>query len=209
MRQYPFRPTGLDERARFVWMWVEGLSVRMIAQQTGTSVTTVYRWIRRWQQEGHVENKTRSGRPRLHYRGDGSRRPQAGSSLPPTASAHDAGSYHCYYTPAAMSPRYQDDGNHVLPSSTDPFKQCSNNHDFRFTLEYSAASSAFEDVLAMNDEKKGASYASWGATKLSALTNHNTWGTHSTHYDDNFEIYIRNIGGPYQHSKQYITMVDQ
>lgn len=59
-----FHPTGLRERAWIVWLWVEGWSVRFIAQHTGTSVTTVYRWIRRWEREGNVETRNMSGRPR-------------------------------------------------------------------------------------------------------------------------------------------------
>lgn len=47
------------ERARFVLMWAEGMSLRAIARHTGASVTTVYRWIRRWQYEGHVNTRPR------------------------------------------------------------------------------------------------------------------------------------------------------
>lgn len=57
------RPTNLTDRVRFVWMWISGMSARAIAQETGTSVTTVCRWIQRWRQEGNVNTKTRSGRP--------------------------------------------------------------------------------------------------------------------------------------------------
>lgn len=55
------RPTNRWERARFVFLWTYGMSLRAIARHTGSSVTTVYRWIRRWQQEGHVDT-----RPRLY-----------------------------------------------------------------------------------------------------------------------------------------------
>lgn len=58
------RPTGAWERASFVWMWVSGMSLRAIARCTGASVTTVYRWIRRWQSEGHVFTRTRGCKPR-------------------------------------------------------------------------------------------------------------------------------------------------
>ncbi|KAK3886355.1 hypothetical protein Pcinc_004591 [Petrolisthes cinctipes] len=68
----PFRPTGLRERAKIVLLWVEGWSVRAIAQHTGTSVTTVYRWIRRWQKEGNVKTRSKSGRPRSSF-GSGER----------------------------------------------------------------------------------------------------------------------------------------
>ncbi|KAK8377937.1 hypothetical protein O3P69_014103 [Scylla paramamosain] len=57
-----FRPTEGHERAGFVWLWASGMPVRDIAVRSGTSVTTVYRWIRRWQREGHVNSKTRNCR---------------------------------------------------------------------------------------------------------------------------------------------------
>lgn len=40
------------------------MSLRAIARCTGASVTTVYRWIRRWQREGHVLTRTRGCKPR-------------------------------------------------------------------------------------------------------------------------------------------------
>lgn len=59
------QPTALGDRAKFIWLWVKGNSARSIAKETGTSVTTVYRWIRRWRHGGVVENKPRCGRPRV------------------------------------------------------------------------------------------------------------------------------------------------
>lgn len=58
-----FKPTESHERAWFVWLWALGVPVRDIAVRSHTSVTTVYRWIRRWQREGHVNTRPRSGRP--------------------------------------------------------------------------------------------------------------------------------------------------
>ncbi|KAK4293315.1 hypothetical protein Pmani_033976 [Petrolisthes manimaculis] len=46
--------TRVSERLRFVWLWVEGKSLRAIARETGVGATTVSRWIRRWLHEGHV-----------------------------------------------------------------------------------------------------------------------------------------------------------
>lgn len=56
--------TTLADRSRFVWMWAGGMSARAIAQETGASVTTICRWIRRWRKEGHLNTKPRRGRPR-------------------------------------------------------------------------------------------------------------------------------------------------
>lgn len=46
----------IAERARIVWLWLGGESARSISQQTGASLSTVYRWIRRWQ-EGSIYTK--------------------------------------------------------------------------------------------------------------------------------------------------------
>lgn len=62
-RQRPGRPTALEERARFVVMWVGGMSARAIAQATGASTTTVSKWIRRWKRDGNVSTRPRPGRP--------------------------------------------------------------------------------------------------------------------------------------------------
>lgn len=36
-------------RALIVWLWLAGCRVRDISIRTGTSVSTVYRWLKRWQ----------------------------------------------------------------------------------------------------------------------------------------------------------------
>lgn len=56
-KQRRFNPTALSDRARFVRLWMGGMSFRGIAEATSTSVSTVYRWIHRWQREGHVNTK--------------------------------------------------------------------------------------------------------------------------------------------------------
>lgn len=50
-----------NERVRIVWMWLDGMSVKETAHLTGASVSTVYRWIRRWREEGTVESKKYHG----------------------------------------------------------------------------------------------------------------------------------------------------
>lgn len=57
--QRKVRNTSLTDRARFVWLWMDGMSLHAIARSTGISVTTVHRWIRRWQREGNVNTRPR------------------------------------------------------------------------------------------------------------------------------------------------------
>lgn len=96
------RATGSWERASFVWMWVSGMSLRAIARRTGASVTTVYRWIRRWQREGHVFTRARGCKPRgwntqasLHHATHYENACQAvGSGCYPLSRSHfDSGSH--------------------------------------------------------------------------------------------------------------------
>lgn len=65
---YPFNSaqtrTVYTDRLRIVWMWLRGMSAREISLETGASLCTVYRWVRRWQEEGNVETRPYRGRPR-------------------------------------------------------------------------------------------------------------------------------------------------
>ncbi|KAK4325080.1 hypothetical protein Pmani_004236 [Petrolisthes manimaculis] len=54
----------LFKRARIVQLWQKGMAVRNISRKTGASVTTVYRWIRRWKEEGTLKTKRYRRRPR-------------------------------------------------------------------------------------------------------------------------------------------------
>lgn len=56
------KTTNITQRSKIVWMWISGQSARCIAQETHTSVSTVYRWIRRWEREGSVSTKPRNER---------------------------------------------------------------------------------------------------------------------------------------------------
>ncbi|XP_071536824.1 glutamate receptor ionotropic, kainate 2-like [Panulirus ornatus] len=42
---------GVSNQVRFVHMWLGGMSYRAVARTTGASVSTVCRWIRKWQRE--------------------------------------------------------------------------------------------------------------------------------------------------------------
>lgn len=54
----------LVKRARIVHLWQKGTAVRTISRKTGASITTVYRWIRRWQEEGTLKTRPYRKRPR-------------------------------------------------------------------------------------------------------------------------------------------------
>ncbi|KAK3874482.1 hypothetical protein Pcinc_020593 [Petrolisthes cinctipes] len=50
-------PTVLLERAKLVRLWLAGASARSISQQIGVSLSVVYRWIHRWQEQGSIKTR--------------------------------------------------------------------------------------------------------------------------------------------------------
>lgn len=50
-RHRAFRKTRIAERAMFVYLRDAGLTLRSIAEKTGSSPTTVRRWVNRWNKE--------------------------------------------------------------------------------------------------------------------------------------------------------------
>lgn len=58
------RTTTVADRTLIVWLWERGTPPRTIACNVSTSLTTVYRWIRRWRHGGSLRNKQPIRRPR-------------------------------------------------------------------------------------------------------------------------------------------------
>ncbi|KAK4294304.1 hypothetical protein Pmani_033067 [Petrolisthes manimaculis] len=71
-------PTVYADRLRMVWLWLRGRSPRQISHETGASLCTVYRWVKRWQEEGNVETRPHRSRTRTTT-----------SSVPTPSSHHD------------------------------------------------------------------------------------------------------------------------
>ena len=54
----------LSQRGRIVGMRESGLTPTQIARELGLSRTTVYLWLKRWEEEGNLKDKRRTGAPR-------------------------------------------------------------------------------------------------------------------------------------------------
>lgn len=167
LRRPPFQPTCLEVRAKIVWMWVEGLPARNIAKATGTSVTTIYRWVRRWEKEDNVLTKPRKGRPRGSRR-EAKKRQQHSSSrmsaslgvavkssvypqIHPSemkaweTSEKDSGCHYCQCLSGTKSfPVYdqQEPQHYSLLNATHPLRR--HYCDIGYTLGYSGERSAFK-----------------------------------------------------------------
>lgn len=57
-------PGVLAERTRLVRLWLAGVPVKYISAESGASLSTVYRWIRRWRECGSLETRPYRTMPR-------------------------------------------------------------------------------------------------------------------------------------------------
>ena len=55
----------VTQRGRIIGMRDAGLTHSEIAREFGISRTTVYLWLRRWEEEGNLKDQIRSGSPKI------------------------------------------------------------------------------------------------------------------------------------------------
>ncbi|KAG7169277.1 putative Transposable element Tc1 transposase-like 55 [Homarus americanus] len=80
------RPEVIANRALIVGHYQGGTSISEISRLMGISKSTVRRWIRRFEGEGHVETRPRSGRPSVTSPADDARLLQAVRQAPRTTA---------------------------------------------------------------------------------------------------------------------------
>ncbi|KAK4306668.1 hypothetical protein Pmani_021525 [Petrolisthes manimaculis] len=61
-------PAVIATRGRMIGMWEAGMPLPAIAHELGVSRQTVWRWVQRWQEEGVLTTKPKSGRPKVTSR---------------------------------------------------------------------------------------------------------------------------------------------
>ncbi|KAK3869895.1 hypothetical protein Pcinc_024838 [Petrolisthes cinctipes] len=80
------RPEVISARAAIVGMRDAGMPLKAIARARGITIKTVRRWIRRWDGEGTVATRPRSGRPRILSEADDRRIVEAVMETPHTSA---------------------------------------------------------------------------------------------------------------------------
>lgn len=122
--------TILADRIRFVQLWAGGMSARDIALVTGASMTTVYRWIHRWQREGNVYTRRHRHKPRLSRKANVPELVSSVKSKSDKTSAHVVSSPYVGRQPRILS--YQllrREAVRFLPSYSDSLKLIARIHD--------------------------------------------------------------------------------
>ncbi|KAG7162328.1 putative Glutamate receptor-like 76 [Homarus americanus] len=121
------RPTDLADRVLIVQLWMDGMSNRVIARATGCSVTTVWRWIKRWKREGNVNTKYCYVKTLKQKRLATHKREQ---TCPPI-TWQDASFHVQTFRENFIIPEIYD----ILPSFIDVWREFENNYDFRSTSQ--------------------------------------------------------------------------
>ncbi|KAK4294105.1 hypothetical protein Pmani_033245 [Petrolisthes manimaculis] len=91
------------DRGRIIGLWESGMPTREFALTTGVSQRSVQRWIKRFEEEGSLHTKPRSGRPRVTTPVNDARILDAIEHQPLTSTVH-----HTLSFPVILAP--PDDG---------------------------------------------------------------------------------------------------
>ncbi|KAG7162366.1 putative homeodomain-like HTH_23 containing protein 6 [Homarus americanus] len=93
-------------RGKIVCLWISGMSARKISQEIGISITTVYRWIRRWQREGTIQARPYHGEPLPTSWGHNTTISSSTPTQPLTLSACVFDSHHPYCNGSVEDPYF-------------------------------------------------------------------------------------------------------
>ncbi|XP_071540828.1 glutamate receptor 4-like [Panulirus ornatus] len=153
------KPTSADDRAQFVLMWVEGVSARDIAVETGASVSTVYRWIRRWQRDGSISTRRRRCVSRMITQIKVPRNTRATNSPLPNTSMDTCRKTNTY---PGGSPRKKEE--YLTHAYTANMYQRKMNYDLRYGIGYTDAILNSRRSTPVTEARDSLPVAPWGPT---------------------------------------------
>lgn len=147
-------PDVITLRGRIIGMWESGKSSRDIAHMTGVSVRTVHRWINRWQEEGSVKTKPRSGRPKVTSRDDVARILDTIHERPKTNAVQAARDLQLACHPRTVRRRLKENNiNCYVPAKKETLSQGHREVRLGFALQYLAVDPDFWKNVIFTDEK--------------------------------------------------------
>lgn len=145
---------SLRLRASLVALWEMGMTARGIAQETRVSVTTVYRWIRRWHMEGHLDNKPRAGRPRITSQEEDEAIKAAVAQRPLRTAVDVVRSLRLSCNLRTVQRRLREtEVQHFAAAVTGRLTKCNREHRLGFALEYLPVTPDFWKTVIFSDEK--------------------------------------------------------
>lgn len=141
-------------RSSLVALWETGMTARGIAQETRVSVTTVYRWIRRWHMEGHLDNRPRKGRPRITSWEEDEAIKAALSQRPLRTAVDVARSLRLSCNLRTVQRRLREaEVQHFAATERGRLTKCNREHRLGFALEYLPYAPDFWKTVIFSEEK--------------------------------------------------------
>lgn len=147
-------PAVVADRGRIIGLWQSGMTPADVADTMGVSKKTVQRWITRWEQEGSLATRPRSGRPRVTTPDEDARLMAAVDNTPMKTMVDLTRELNLPCHPQTTRNRLHKSGIHCYvparkPKLTDAHKEAR----LAFALEYLAVDPTFWRNVIFTDEK--------------------------------------------------------
>ncbi|KAK4318803.1 hypothetical protein Pmani_010226 [Petrolisthes manimaculis] len=144
----------ISERGRIIGLWESGMPTREIALTTGVSQRSVQRWIKRFEEEGSLHTKPRSGRPRVTTPVDDARILNAVEDQPLTSAVHHTRNLHLPCHPCTTRRRIHEANIQCyIPATKENLTQQQRECRLGFALQYLQADHSFWNHVIFTDEK--------------------------------------------------------
>ena len=164
------------KRGRIIGLWESGMPTRDIAFTTGVSQRTVQRWINRFQEEGSLQTRPRSGRPRVTTPEDDRRLLNAVENHPLTSVVQHTRDLELHCHPNTSRRRIHEANiNCHIPANKEKLRQQHRECRLGFALQYLHADHSFWKNVIFTDEKY--------FTSVEARARH-CWRRQNTRFDE-------------------------
>ncbi|KAK4316785.1 hypothetical protein Pmani_012088 [Petrolisthes manimaculis] len=157
------RPEVITRRALIVGNYDAGKSINEISRLMGISKTTVRLWIRRYEGEGHVMTRPRSGRPKVTSQDDEDRLIAAARQSPKTTAVSWTRELQLPCHPITTRRRLQEAGlDCQVPAVKEQLTEANKLARLTFAQQYVQHDINFWENVIFTDEKSFSSVAATG-----------------------------------------------
>ena len=144
----------ITDRARIIALWECNLPVNVIAHRTGLHRSTVHKWIKRWQEEGSVQTRPRSGRPKVTTPQQDQAIVEASQRSPFISALKITRDLGLICSPLTTRRRLHASGIMCrVPAVKEALNRTAREHRLGFALQYSAEDATFWQNIIFSDEK--------------------------------------------------------
>ncbi|KAK4328864.1 hypothetical protein Pmani_000754 [Petrolisthes manimaculis] len=147
-------PAVIATRGRMIGMWEAGMPLPAIAHELGVSRQTVWRWVQRWQEEGVLMTKPKSGRPKVTNRQEEQQIITTARKRPMLSSYQITHHHQLPHHPRTTRRRLHEGGIHCfVPAVKETLSPANKEARLEFALQYLPMEPEFWETTIFTDEK--------------------------------------------------------